>query len=103
MSFRAAVLTANISQMVVKLVNEHIRVVEILLIGYVDRFFTMDIASKRPLLPARASASDSRHYNAIMLGEGFKRVLRTLVDRTYLEYAMLELALILGRIRIEYW
>ena len=81
MSFRAAVLTANISQMVVKLVNEHIRVVEIFLIGYVDRFFTMDIASKRPLLPARESDSESRHFNAIMLGEEFKRVLRTLLDR----------------------
>jgi len=67
--------------MMVKLVYQHVRVVEILLVGYVDRFFTMDVASKRPLLSPRESDSKSRHFNAIMLGEEFKSVLWTLLDR----------------------
>ncbi len=74
-------LAANISQMMVKLVNQHVRVVEIVLAGYVDGLFTMDVASKRPLLPPGESDSESRHFNAIMLGEEFKRVLWTLLDR----------------------
>jgi len=67
--------------MMVKLVNQYIRVVEIFLVGYVDRFFTMDVASKRPLLSAGESDSKSRHFNAIMLGEEFESVLWTLLDR----------------------
>jgi len=80
--------------MMVKLVNQHVRVIEIFLVGYVDRFFTMDVASKRPLPPARESDSESRHFNAVMLGEEFKRVLWTLLDRDQLDYSILKLPLI---------
>src|SRR5207249_7640215 len=44
-SLCTAVFAADISQMVVKLVNQYIRVVEIFLARYVDRLFTMDVAS----------------------------------------------------------
>ena len=62
---------ADISQMMVKLVNQYIGVVEILLTRYVDSFLTMNVTSQCLLLSARESDSESRHVDAIMLGEKF--------------------------------
>jgi len=45
MSFRAAMFAPNISQMMVKLVNQHIWVKEIFLARYVDSLLTMSIAT----------------------------------------------------------
>jgi len=57
--------------MMVKLVNQYIGVVEILLTRYVDSFLTMNVTSQCLLLSARESDSESRHVDAIMLGEKF--------------------------------
>ena len=81
MSFSTAVFASNISQMMVELVNQHIRVVEILLARYVDRLLTMNIAPQRPLLSPRKSYSESGQLNTIMLREELERILGALLDR----------------------
>jgi hypothetical protein len=45
MSFCTAVLAADIPEMMVKLVNQYIGVIEIVLTRYVDRLLTMNVAS----------------------------------------------------------
>ena len=75
MSLSAAVLATDISQMMVKLVNQHVRVVEVFLARNVDRLLTMDVASERPLLPPRKSHSEGGHFHSIVLGEELERVL----------------------------
>jgi len=44
-SFRAAMFPSDISQVMVEFVNQHVRVVEILLARYVDGLFSMYIAA----------------------------------------------------------
>jgi len=79
-SLRAAMFPSDISQVVVEFVNQHVRVVEILLVRYVDRLFPMNIAAQGLLLPARKSDSENRNVNAIVFGEEFERVLGTPLD-----------------------
>ena len=71
---------ADISQMVVKLVNQYIGVVKIVLTRYVDSLLTMNVTSQCLLLSPRESDSESRHVDAIMLGEKFESILGALLN-----------------------
>ena len=80
MSFRAAMFPSDISQVVVEFVNQHIRVVEILLARYVDRLLAMNVAAQGLLLSRGEPDSKRRHVNTIVFGEEFERVLGTSLD-----------------------
>jgi hypothetical protein len=101
--FGATVLSTNISQVMVKLVNQHVGVEEIFLTRYVDSLLTMDVAAESPLLSPRESDSKSRHFNAIMLGEEFQRLFGPLFGLYQLDYSILELSLNERRIRLGCW
>ena len=103
MSLRPTVLSPNIPQVMVKLVDQHVGVEEIFLTRYVDSLLTMDVAAESPLLSPRESDSKGRHFNAIMLGEEFQRLFRPLLDLYQLDYSVLELSLIKRRIRLGCW
>ena len=81
MSFCATVLAADISQMMVKLVNQYVWVVKVFLARYVDRLLTMNVAAERLLLSPRESDSESGHVYAIMLGEKFESIFGALLNR----------------------
>jgi len=80
-SFGTAVFAADISQMMVKLVNQYVGVIEVFLARYVDRLLTMNVTSQCLLLSPGESDSESRHIDAIMLGEEFESILGALLNR----------------------
>ena len=76
----AAMFPSDISQVVVEFVNQHVRVVEILLARYVDRLLAMNVAAQGLLLSRGEPDSKRRHVNTIVFGEEFERVLGTSLD-----------------------
>lgn len=57
---------ANIAQVMVEFVDEHVRIVEILFTRNVDGFFAMNITAKRSLFPLGKPDSEHRFLNPVV-------------------------------------